>query len=425
MVESIEREGLTWGRFTFTHTYGERLRQAWDLARFVVFLRRERPDVVLSYCMFPNIVSALTWKLGGARVCIWNQRDEGRGRVARWVEGLSVRQVRLFLANASHGGEFLTNVLGVSPEQVRIIHNGIELPPAVHDRATWRRRLGLHETAFVACMAANLHGYKDHETLVTAWRIVVDRLRLSGRDAHLLLAGHDGDRREAVERQIHEIGLDDHVKLIGSVSDVTGLLRTVDLAALSSYNEGLPNAVLEAMSAGLAVVATDYPGIREAVGSVGDCLLVRPRDPQDMADKIIEMAEDSRRRAAAGAQVGCASPRSSVSSEWPVPRSTSSPANWRHVPGRDITDATPTVCARKQAWAGVPAADRVLLKNSHERPPPRRQWRVVWGRSRVVGAGRGTAAARASAAIVSIGSSGCGEKPLDRKPIAAASRYIG
>jgi glycosyltransferase involved in cell wall biosynthesis len=300
LIDACERDGVSWHAFTLIHKKGERLRQLWDLGRFALFLRREHPDVLLPYCMFPNVVSALTWKLGGARVCFWNQRDEGRDRVVRWVERLAVGRIRRFLSNSSHGGEFLTEALGVPREQIQIVHNGVEVSSAEHDAGWWRQRLGLPSTAFVACMVANLHGYKDHQTLITAWRLVVDRLRMDGRDAHLVLAGHGGDRQQAVLNQIAAENLGGHVHVIGSVSDVAGLLRSVDLAVFSSYNEGLPNSVLEAMSTGLAVVATDYPGIREAVGSAGASLLTRPRDPQDLADKIVLAAEDARLRGSIG-----------------------------------------------------------------------------------------------------------------------------
>jgi glycosyltransferase involved in cell wall biosynthesis len=331
MVESIEREGLSWERFTFTHTYGERLRQAWDLARFVVFLRRERPDVVLSYCMFPNIVSALTWKLGGARVCIWNQRDEGRGRVMRAVERVAVRQVRRFVSNSTHGADFLTDTLGVPREQVHVVRNGIETIRAQRDRGAWRRDLGLSDADFVACMVANLHGFKDHHTLIAAWRHVVDRVSPSGRNAHLLLAGANGDRTDDVRRQIDDLNLNRHVHLLGQVTDVAGLLGAVDLSVFSSVAEGVPNAVLEAMSAGVAVVATDYPGIREALGPSAESMLARAKDPADLADKILRTADDASLRASLGRQG-----RVRVSSEFSIER---------------MSDAATTVIVRELASA--------------------------------------------------------------------------
>jgi glycosyltransferase involved in cell wall biosynthesis len=82
---------------------------------------------------------------------------------------------------------------------------------------------------------------------------------------------------------------------------VAGLLGAIDLAVFSSFNEGLPNAVLEAMAAGVAVVATDYPGISEAVGAAGLSLLVRSRDANDLADKIVLAALNPQMRKTSGA----------------------------------------------------------------------------------------------------------------------------
>jgi glycosyltransferase involved in cell wall biosynthesis len=291
LIELCEKEGLSWDRFTLRHTYGERMLQLWDLIRFTRFLRRERPDVLLPYCMFPNIMSALTWRLGGARLCVWNQRDEGRNRVMRVVERMAVGRVNCFISNAEHGAAFLTGELGVASSNVRIVHNGIELPTPKRDAGGWRRELGLGDTDFVACMVANLHVYKDHETLIAAWAQVVAHLSRAGRRAHLLLAGAPGNTSTAIQQQIESNRLSDSVRMLGVVDDVSGLLGAVDVAVFSSFNEGLPNAVLEAMAAGVPVIGTDYAGIREAVGAGG--LLAAPRNSADLAAKIVRLAEDS------------------------------------------------------------------------------------------------------------------------------------
>jgi glycosyltransferase involved in cell wall biosynthesis len=301
LVEICEQEGLPVDRFELRHKDRDRLGKVWDLVRFGLFLRRARVDVLLPYCMIPNVLCGLTWRLSGARVCIWNQRDEGRSRVSPWVERLAVRQTRSFVSNSRHGADFVVAALGVAPERVQLIHNGVELPPAQLDRSSWRRRLALSETAFLACMVANLHSYKDHETLIAAWRLVVDRLWRSGREAHLLLAGA-GDQLGSIRKQVQEDGLADRVHFLGFVGDIAGLLRSVDLAVFSSYSEGVPNAVLEAMAAGLAVVASDHAGVREAVGAPGTPSLVRQQDPSDLAEMVVRVAQDEPLRARLGAQ---------------------------------------------------------------------------------------------------------------------------
>jgi glycosyltransferase involved in cell wall biosynthesis len=142
-------------------------------------------------------------------------------------------------------------------------------------------------------MIANLHQHKDHATLVAAWRHVTDRLGQDGKEAHLVLAGGRGDRYESTMHLVRELHLTQNVHIIGQTVDVSGLLGASDIAVFSSNAEGVPNAVLEAMAAGLPVVGTDYPGIREAVGPSGATLLARPHDAIDLAERVIAVAGDA------------------------------------------------------------------------------------------------------------------------------------
>jgi glycosyltransferase involved in cell wall biosynthesis len=86
--------------------------------------------------------------------------------------------------------------------------------------------------------------------------------------------------------------LDDTVRFLGKVDDIAGLLSAVDLCIHSSKTEGCPNGVLEAMAAGLPVIGTDIPGIREAVGEAGNGFLVPVGDHQRMADAIARLVGD-------------------------------------------------------------------------------------------------------------------------------------
>jgi glycosyltransferase involved in cell wall biosynthesis len=287
-AELCSRAGLPYTFFPLKHPRRHAIFKFVDLARFAAWLRRERAQVLLPYCMFPNVLCALTWRIGGARLCFWNQRDEGRERLGSVVEALAIRQVSHFVANSTHGAEFLTSVLKVPAGAVRTIHNGVELGAAERTGEAWRQALGLPADAFVACMVANLHRYKDHDTLISAWPHVVRELARHGKPAFLLLAGAFRDRYDALAQAVEQLGLQQHVRFLGEVSDVAGLLQAVDLAVFSSRAEGLPNAVLEAMAAGLAVAGTDYPGIREALGLSGTRLLASPGDAAALAARIVE-----------------------------------------------------------------------------------------------------------------------------------------
>jgi glycosyltransferase involved in cell wall biosynthesis len=299
-ADACDRWGIPWEHFGLVHRSGQVATKIADLWRFVALLRRRRAEVLLPFCMFQNVLGGLAWRMAGARTCVWNQRDEGRGRVTPVLERLAIRQVPVFIANSQHGATFLTDVLRVPRARVHTIHNGVELPGPARSRTEWRESVGVPPGAFCAVMVANLHGFKDHLTLVEAWDAVVRRLE-PAREAHLFLAGLLGDQYQPVSRRTSELGLQGRVHFLGQVEDVAGLLGASDLAVFSSRAEGVPNGVLEAMAAGLAVVATDYPGIREAVGDAGQRLLAPPRDARALAERVVTAAEDASLRASQGA----------------------------------------------------------------------------------------------------------------------------
>lgn len=299
LAEHCARIGLPYEYFETTHRYRSRLGQLNDLRRWISFVRQRRASILLPYCMFQNVMCGLTWRLTGAKVCIWNQRDEGRSRLEPWIERMAVLQTPRFISNSTHGARFVTDDLRVPADRVHVVQNGIELPGAEAVTEDWRARAGIPADAFTACMVANLHGKKDHATLISAWARVVEQLTPRLGVPHLLLAGADGDQSDALREQVRSMGLAGKVHFLGEVRHVTDLLKVIDLAVFSSVAEGVPNAVLEAMAHGRPVVATDYPGIREAVGA-NVALLSNPGSAEDLADKIVTSALDPDLRARGG-----------------------------------------------------------------------------------------------------------------------------
>ena len=270
-----------------------------SLLRLTRVLRLERPDVILPYTACPNLICGSIWRLTGAAGCIWNQRDEGRNRYPPVLEGWAVRQTPCFVANSLHGAEFLVATLGADSRRVHIVPNGIQLDPPDASGQTWRRRLGLTDDMFVACMVANLHRFKDHDTLLRAWRIVLNRL--AGRHPTILfLPGRPDTTSEELHTLRDALDLGDSVQFLGPISDVTGFLQAMDLCVFSSRFEGVPNGVLECMAAGLPVVATDIPGIREALGDAGREYLCPPGSAECLADRILGLIDDDQRRAEMG-----------------------------------------------------------------------------------------------------------------------------
>jgi glycosyltransferase involved in cell wall biosynthesis len=299
-----ERLGIPWRSVPIDWSWREgRLAKARELVHVVAGLRRARPDVLLPFCGFPNVVCGLVWRTTGAKLCVWNQQDVNELRRVheariRWA----VRNTPLFVANARHAGDFLIARWGAPRPRVRIIRPGVEAAVPQTDRASWRAELAIEEEDFAACMVAHLHPGKDHATLLRAWRIVADRLSGEGRRGVLVLAGRPAGTEDALKALAFDLRLQEHVRFAGEVRDVSGLAAACDAGVLSSRAEGCPNAVIEGMAAGLAFAGTDIPGIREAVGQDNFPFLAPPGDAERLAAALLLLAGDSEQRAKLGAR---------------------------------------------------------------------------------------------------------------------------
>ena len=258
------------------------------LLALTVAIRRWRPDAILSFNDFPNKVCGAVWPWTGAKVCVWNQRDEGREVTGRLLERQALRRVRVFTANSSQGADFLQKRFGIPGSRIHLVPNGVQLAPPKRTREQWRAALELTEQALVVTMVANLHRYKDHRTLLEAWAQVKAQSR---GDAHLVLAGRSGDTAEPLQDLCRRCHLEASVHFIGLTDDVAGLLAASDISAFSSRLEGMPNAVLESMAAGLPVVATRIAGSEEALGADYP-LLVPAGDAQALAGALGALIDD-------------------------------------------------------------------------------------------------------------------------------------
>lgn len=258
------------------------------LIGFARFMRKERPDIILPYTTVPNVVSGLTWRFIGAKSCLWNQRDEGRELKSDFLYRWAIRLASNIVSNSIVGKEALISYYGITNNSIKVIHNGIALAVPIDDRQTWRARLGIPDGCFVSTMVANVHRYKDHQTLLYAWQQVI---KMKKNNLHptpiLLLAGRFDDNLICDLREIAcKLELGDSVRFLGKIDDIAGLLIASDLCIHSSKFEGLPNSIIEAMAAGLPVVASDIPGIREVVGSENVKYLAVAGKADDLADKI-------------------------------------------------------------------------------------------------------------------------------------------
>ena len=159
--------------------------------------------------------------------------------------------------------------------------------------AEWRAELGIGDNKVVAAMVANFRSEKDHSTLLHAWSRMLKDWPEAEPQPCLVLAGAPQFTFEEVQRLAGELGILDTLRFPGQVTDVSGLLAACDIGILVSCYEGLPNAVLEYMAAGIPVIATDLPGNREALGCDSGDIFCQPGDPDDLALRLERMVRGS------------------------------------------------------------------------------------------------------------------------------------
>jgi glycosyltransferase involved in cell wall biosynthesis len=194
---------------------------------------------------------------------------------------------------------------GLSSERLEVVYNGCrrEHFGDAH-KAVRRARAALHlGDGPVVGTVARLSAEKGVDVLLTALGHVVEQVP----SVTALIVG-DGPRLVELREQTGRLGLNGHVRFLGARSDVAVLNRLMDVFVLPSRQEACPMALLEAMAAGRAIVATDVGGNRELIENARTGVLVPSEQPATLARQIVTALSHPRRRKkmgrAARARVG-------------------------------------------------------------------------------------------------------------------------
>jgi glycosyltransferase involved in cell wall biosynthesis len=251
------------------------------LFRLIGEIRRFRPDILQGYLFGPNLFAGLAGRLTGMRTIIISKRSVDAYETPRQVQvqRITHRLATHVIAVSDAVGE--TSVaLGAPRERVLVIPNGVDLDRFARAPAG-RARLGLDGALpLVGCVAC-LEARKDYPTLLHALALLDRR----GQSTQAILIG-DGTQRSALEELTRSLGLDGRVRFLGERPDVETLLPEMDVFVLSSREEGIPNALLEAMAAGRPAVATAVGGTPEIMTDGVTGWLVPAGSPEAFADAL-------------------------------------------------------------------------------------------------------------------------------------------
>ncbi len=270
---------------THIEMLGWRDLRAWKRLRHTI--RVFQPNVLHTFLFHANLAGRMT--AVGLRIpkIISSIRVEEPRRWHLWTERLTHRLSDVVTCVSESALRYTHHHAGVPVEKMVAIPNGVDVahfsaapPPTPPD---WH----IPADAKVVGVIGRLDRQKEPLVMMRAAR----RVCQISRKTIFVFAG-DGPLAEACRNETHRLGLQDNIRFIGWISDTRPLLARMDLLALSSRWEGMPNAVLEAMAGAKPVIAAEVGGCSELIVDGETGYLVRPGDDQVLAKRIIDILDD-------------------------------------------------------------------------------------------------------------------------------------
>ena len=255
-----------------------------------LFLRIQHIQVIQNYLFTANIFGTIAAKMARVPVICASERGvtntdgedlESKRQIFRklapWID--------VVFGNSKMVVEYLVNTVQIPHEKVRCIHNGIAWRK--YQQASpynLREELQIDESVKIIAIIARLIPRKNHLLLFRAAQLI----REDYPNFRVVIIG-DGTHRKTLQLQAEEMGLDPIIYFMGDRSNIAEILKSVDIVVQSSNSEGLPNVIMEAMSASKPVVATDAGGTGELVIHRETGFLIPCGDYKVMAARITSL----------------------------------------------------------------------------------------------------------------------------------------
>jgi len=275
-----------------------------SLIYLIRLLRKQKPHVLQTWLYHADLIGLMAGKLSKVPAIVWNIRCADLERKDHpfhlWLT-LKVLARTSALPTAvvvnSMAGRLANERLGFRPKRWQLIPNGFELDvfrPSQEARSLIHKELGLNKDTPLVGLVARFDLMKDHRTFL----IAAQHLHKARPDVHFVLAGKNVDSQNAIlMKQISDLGLEKCVHLLGERIDIPFVTAALDVASCSSYSEGFPNVIGEAMACCVPCVATDVGDCAKIIGDTG--VLVPPRNPAAMAKgwaTLLSMNEEDRQK---------------------------------------------------------------------------------------------------------------------------------
>ncbi|OQX16046.1 MAG: hypothetical protein BWK73_05025 [Thiothrix lacustris] len=269
----------------------------WHVFKLTRLLRTLQADIIQGWMYHGNLAASLAnLSLGNRHPVLWNIHHTVRtlsqeARTTRWVIELGAKRsasperiiYNTYLSAEQHA------TLGYDEQRNLVIPNGVDtqlFAPNRYQRNAMRHSLGIPADAFVIGLFAHYHPVKNHALVLEAARLLLQHQP----NVHFILAGRGVTANNPKLRYwLDKIPAQQNLHLLGGRKDIPHLLNALDLYTLSSsYGEGFPESVTEAMACGIPCVTTDVSDLTRIVGNTGQCLPVADTTPSALAFAWLE-----------------------------------------------------------------------------------------------------------------------------------------
>lgn len=260
------------------------------------WLRNNPADILNTHSSTDTWLAALASLLPGEQAPIVRTRHISapipNNRATRWLYQSATRHI---VTTGEKLRQQLIDDNGYKPENITSVPTGIDTSRFIPgDKRLVRRQLGLPEEGTIIGIVATLRSWKGHTYLLDAFTALGDPT------AHLLIVG-DGPQRDALQKKVAELGLQERVIMPGNQRDVLPWLQAMDIFVLPSYaNEGVPQALLQAMLCALPIITTPVGSILDALQNGKNGLIVEPKNAAPLQQALKRLLQEPELRLALG-----------------------------------------------------------------------------------------------------------------------------
>jgi glycosyltransferase involved in cell wall biosynthesis len=291
-------ERLSKGRIKFVSMNKQ---SRWDVIgpvrRFIFTLRQTSPDILYSFLGGSNILSGFAKLVFPNSKILWGIRSSNMdlaeydklSKIIFTIERKMSFLPDMIVANSYAGKSHLLRN-GFPGQKIRVVHNGIDTNQFyvdINKKDILKDRLSFSRSFFLIGIVARIDPKKDHKSFIKAASIVASKRH----DINFVVVGRgDPKKTRELQEQVQKLRLSKRIKFIGPQKDMNLIYNGLDLLCLSSsFGEGFPNVLGEAMACGTPCVATGVGDSHIIIGDTG--IIVPPRNSRALSKAMMEMIE--------------------------------------------------------------------------------------------------------------------------------------